>query len=173
MFFLCPYNLYYFQRTIRHFRIPILFNKSMGLLIFWIITFLINLALMASTFYQIVILTDLEADYINIYDTASRINRIVVPEFIVQGVFCASFLLTWHWFMFLMTVPVTCYHVMLFLKQQHLFDVTEAFRFLSAEKKFRLIKLGFYLVVFAVITGRVALSVFESLSEADDATHLF
>ncbi|KAM4079502.1 hypothetical protein ACJW30_09G121500 [Castanea mollissima] len=121
----------------------------------------------------IVILTDLEADYINIYDSATSINRIVLPEFIVQGVFCASFLLTLHWFMFLITVPVTCYHVMLFLKRQHLFDVTEAFRFLNAEKKFRLIKLGFYLVIFAIITGRLALSVFEFLSDADDATQLF
>ncbi|XP_059428824.1 protein cornichon homolog 1 [Corylus avellana] len=142
-------------------------------LILWTISFLIDLALMASTFYQIVILTDLESDYINIYDTASRINHIVVPEFIVQGVLCAIFLVTWHWFMFLITVPLTCYHVMLFLKRQHLFDVTEAFRFLSAEKKFRLIKLGFYLVVFAIVTGRLALSAFEYLADMDDAEHLF
>ncbi|XP_062167270.1 protein cornichon homolog 1 [Alnus glutinosa] len=142
-------------------------------LILWAICFLIDLALLASTFYQILILTDLESDYINIYDTASRINYIVVPEFIVQGVLCAIFLVTWHWFMFLMTVPLTCYHVMLFLKQQHLFDVTEAFRFLSAEKKFRLIKLGFYLTMFAIVTARLALSAFEFLADADDAEHLF
>jgi len=142
-------------------------------LILWTISFLIDLALMACTFYQIVILTDLESDYINIYDTASRINLIVVPEFIVQGVLCAIFLVTWHWFMFLITVPLTCYHVMLFLKRQHLFDVTEAFRFLSAEKKFRLIKLGFYLVVFAIVTGRLALSAFEYLADVDDTEHLF
>jgi len=142
-------------------------------LILWAICFVIDLALMASTFYQIVILTDLESDYINIYDTASRINQIVVPEFIVQGVLCALFLVTWHWFMFLITVPLACYHVMLFLKQQHLFDVTEAFRFLSVEKRFRLIKLGFYLVVFAIVTARLALSAFEFLADADDAEHLF
>ncbi|KAG2683368.1 hypothetical protein I3843_10G028500 [Carya illinoinensis] len=142
-------------------------------LILWALSFFIDLALMASTFYQLVILTDLEADYINIYDTASRINRIVIPEFIVQGVLCAVFLITWHWFMFLMTVPLACYHVMLFLKRQHLFDVTEAFRFLSAEKKFRMIKLGFYLAVFAIITFRLALSVFNFLSDAEDAVHLF
>ncbi|KAF5473328.1 hypothetical protein F2P56_009947 [Juglans regia] len=105
--------------------------------------------------------------------SASRINRIVIPEFVVQGVLCAVFLITWHWFMFLMTVPLACYHVMLFLKRQHLFDVTEAFRFLNAEKKFRMIKLGFYLALFAIITFRLALSVFNFLSDAEDAVHLF
>lgn len=142
-------------------------------LILWVVCFLIILALVASTFYQIVILTDLEADYINIYDTASRINRIIVPEFAVQGVLCAFFLVTWHWLMFLITVPLTCYNVMLFWKRQHLFDVTEAFRFLNAEKKLRFVKLGFYLVVFAIITFRLVLSAFIFLSDADDAMHLF
>lgn len=42
-----------------------------------------------------------------------------------------------------------------FWKRQHLFDVTEAFRFLNAEKKLRFVKLGFYLVVFAIITFRL------------------
>jgi len=58
-------------------------------------------------------LTDLEADFINPYDASSRINYFIVPEFIGQGLLCAFCLLTGHWIMFLMTVPVTCYHVML------------------------------------------------------------
>ncbi|KAG2687001.1 hypothetical protein I3760_09G033200, partial [Carya illinoinensis] len=91
---------------------------------------------------------------INIYDTASLINCMTVPEFIAQAILSAIFLVTWHWFMFLMTVPLTCYHARLFLKQRHLIDVTEAFRFPAAEQKFRLIKFGFYLVVFAMITFR-------------------
>ncbi|KAF7818989.1 protein cornichon-like protein 1-like isoform X1 [Senna tora] len=124
-------------------------------LFFWlIICFPLNVALLASTFYQLLILTDLEADYVNPYEAASRINFFVAPEYIAQGALCALFLLTGHWFMFLLTVPVAGYHVMLYLKQQHLLDVTEAFRVLNAEKKYRIAKLAFYLLALIVIVFR-------------------
>lgn len=42
------------------------------------------------------------------------------------------------------------------MKQQHLIDVTEVFRSLDAEKKYRLIKLAFYLVLFVVVLIRLA-----------------
>lgn len=42
------------------------------------------------------------------------------------------------------------------MKQQHLIDVTEVFRFLDAEKKYRLIKLVFYLILFVVVLIRFA-----------------
>ncbi|BFG38193.1 hypothetical protein CerSpe_244660 [Prunus speciosa] len=127
-------------------------------LIFWLICFCIDLALFASSLYQYVMLTDLEADYINPYELSSRINQLVVPEFVVHIVFCALFLLTQHWFMFLITVPITCYIVMLFVKQQHLIDVTEVFRVLNTEKKCRLVKLGFYFSLLAIIIVRLAIS---------------
>ncbi|KAG4393681.1 hypothetical protein GLYMA_03G141500v4 [Glycine max] len=87
----------------------------MGLdLFFWLVLCLpLNFTLLASTFYQVLILSDLEADFINPYDASSRINYFIVPEFIGQGLLCAFCLLTGHWIMFFMTLPVTCYHVML------------------------------------------------------------
>ncbi|KAI6696717.1 hypothetical protein NL676_016836 [Syzygium grande] len=109
------------------------------------VTFLvINIALFASTFYQILILSDLEADYINMYEAASRINGLILPDFILQGVLSALLLMTGHWFMFLVSVPVTCYHVMLYIKRRHLIDVTEVFRVLGTEKKYRMVKLVYY-----------------------------
>jgi len=62
---------------------------------------------------KVLILSDLESDYINPFDASSRINYFVLPEFIGQGALCALCLFTGHWFMFLLTVPVTCYHVRL------------------------------------------------------------
>uniref|UniRef100_I1L9V4 Uncharacterized protein n=1 Tax=Glycine max TaxID=3847 RepID=I1L9V4_SOYBN len=83
-------------------------------LLFWLaICFPSNIALLASTFYQVLILSDLESDYINPFDAASRINYFVLPEFVGQGALCALCLFTGHWFMFLLTVPVTCYHLRL------------------------------------------------------------
>ncbi|XP_022151666.1 protein cornichon homolog 1-like isoform X2 [Momordica charantia] len=142
-------------------------------LIFWFISFCINVALLVFNFYQLLVLTDLEADYLNIYDSSSRINKLVIPEFIVQGVFCSLFLLTGHWFMFLITVPVSCYHIRLFLKREHLIDVTEVFRVLKREKYFRLGKLIFYLLMFLIVIFRLTLSAFNSLSDEDDIIHLF
>lgn len=91
----------------------------------------------------------------NPFESSSRINAVVVPEFILHGVLCGLLLLTGHWIMFLFTLPIACYNASLFLKRQHLIDVTEVFRFLSAEKKYRIIKLGFYLVLFVLVIIRV------------------
>ncbi|XP_034692663.1 protein cornichon homolog 1 isoform X1 [Vitis riparia] len=140
-------------------------------LILWIIFFFINIALLGSTFYQILCLSDLEADYMNPYESSSRINSIVVPDFILQGVLCMLFLLTWHWFLFLISVPITCYNAMLFMKRQHLIDVTEVFRTLSAEKKYRVAKLAFYLFLFIIVIIRIlaagSLSLYQSEEELD------
>ncbi|KAI8558957.1 hypothetical protein RHMOL_Rhmol04G0136700 [Rhododendron molle] len=122
--------------------------------ILWAIFFLMNIGLIAFNLYQIVCLSDLEADYMNPFESSSRINAVVVPEFILHGVLCVLLLLTGHWIMFLFTLPIACYNASLFLKRQHLIDVTEVFRFLSAEKKYRIIKLGFYLVLFVLVIIR-------------------
>uniref|UniRef100_A0A5B7AWR1 Putative Cornichon n=1 Tax=Davidia involucrata TaxID=16924 RepID=A0A5B7AWR1_DAVIN len=136
--------------------------------ILWVIFFLANMALIALILYQIVCLSDLEADYMNPYESSSRINAVVVPEFVLHGAFCALFLVTGHWFMFLVTVPIACYNVMLFMKRQHLIDVTEVFRSLNAEKKYRIIKLGFYLILFVLVIIRLVLSVIKSIIDEDE-----
>ncbi|KAI4348738.1 hypothetical protein L6164_009424 [Bauhinia variegata] len=139
-----------------------------NLFLWLMICFPTNIALLASTFYQVLILTDLEADYVNPYEAASRINYYVVPEFIAQGLLCALFLFTGHWFMFLLTVPVTCYHVRLYVKRQHLLDVTEVFRVLRDEKNFRIAKLALYLVLLIVTIFRLTLYGVHYLGLEDD-----
>ncbi|XP_058748592.1 protein cornichon homolog 1-like [Vicia villosa] len=127
-------------------------------LFFWLlICFPLNVALLASAFYQVLMLSDLEADYINPYDASSRINYYVLPEFIAQGLFCALFLFTGHWFMFLLMLPLASYHGMLYVRRQHLLDVTEVFRVLNAEKKFRIAKIAFYLTMVIITIFRLVL----------------
>ncbi|KAH6818123.1 Cornichon family protein [Perilla frutescens var. frutescens] len=96
---------------------------------------------------QLMCLADLEFDYINPYDSASRINKVVLPEFITQGVLCFLFLVTGHWFMSLLCVPYLYYNVRLYLQKQHLVDVTEIFNLLNWEKKQRLFKLGYIILL--------------------------
>jgi protein cornichon len=60
-------------------------------------------------FGQVMCLADLEFDYINPYDTASRVNKVMVPEFILQGILSLVLLITGHWIMFLLSLPFVYY----------------------------------------------------------------
>ncbi|XP_031102622.1 protein cornichon homolog 1 isoform X2 [Ipomoea triloba] len=131
--------------------------------ILWLIFFLLNIALIALILYQIVCLSDLEADYMNPYESSSRINNVILKEYVLQGVFCILFLVTGHWFLFLLTVLPTYYNLKKFLSRQHLIDVTEVFRAIDFEKKLRIAKLAFYLIFFIVVIVRLVISVIRCL----------
>ncbi|KAL3517019.1 hypothetical protein ACH5RR_023921 [Cinchona calisaya] len=94
-------------------------------------------------------LADLEFDYINPFDSASKINKVVLPEFITQGVLCFLHLVTRHWIMFLLCLPYLYYNFKLYTQHRHLVDVTEIFNQLPREKKIRLYKLGYLIVLMA------------------------
>ncbi|GJR38297.1 cornichon homolog 4-like protein [Tanacetum coccineum] len=100
---------------------------------------------------QIMCFADLEFDYWNPYDSADRINYVILPEFITQAVLCFLYLVTGHWVMFLLGAPYLYYNVRLYGRREHLVDVTEIFNQLNWEKKQRLIKLG-YIIILIFIT---------------------
>ncbi|KAK4432149.1 protein cornichon1 [Sesamum alatum] len=142
--------------------------------ILWIIFSVINLALLGLNFYQFLGFSDLEADYLNPYELSSRINSVIVLEYLLHGAFCIMFLVTGHWIMFLISLPPAYYNLKQYLSKQHLVDVTEVFRVLNAEKKVRLIKLGFYIIFFGVVVTRLALSVvFAVFGDEDEVVHWF
>lgn len=136
--------------------------------ILWVIFFVLNMGLIAANLYQIVCLTDLEADYMNPYDSSSRINAVVIPEMVTHGVCCALFLLTGHWFMFLLTLPITIYNAMLYSKRRHLIDVTEVFRSIDVEKKLRIAKLAFYLFLFVIVIIRMVIAIVNNLIDDEE-----
>ncbi|XP_071700709.1 protein cornichon homolog 4-like [Rutidosis leptorrhynchoides] len=123
----------------------------MGEILTWLLFFFILIAILVVVVYQLMCFADLEFDYINPYDSASRINFVILPEFITQGVLCLIYLLTGHWVMFLLSLPYLYYNVRLYTRNQHLVDVTEIFNQLNWEKKQRLFKLG-YLIFLLFIT---------------------
>ncbi|XP_058071576.1 protein cornichon homolog 2-like [Magnolia sinica] len=135
----------------------------------WLFSFLATIILLALAIYQLICLSDLEFDYINPYDSSSRINSVVMPEFLTQGTLCAMYLLTGHWFVFLITAPITYYHVRLYMQRKHLIDVTEIFSLLNGEKKLRMIKIGFYLVLFFIVLYRLVATAVMSLIDDDDS----
>ncbi|VVA90361.1 unnamed protein product [Arabis nemorensis] len=121
-------------------------GRGMGDIWTWIISFFILITLVLFIVYQLICLADLEFDYINPYDSASRINFVVLPEIILQGVLCLLYLVTGHWFMALLCVPYLYYNFQLYMKNQHLIDVTEIFNLLDWEKKKRFFKLGYMIL---------------------------
>ncbi|XP_071724369.1 protein cornichon homolog 4-like [Rutidosis leptorrhynchoides] len=122
----------------------------MGLL-GWLLTFIILICLLGIVAYQLVCLADLESDYLNPYDSALKINMVVLPEIVIGGVLCVVYFLTGHWFLCLLSLPYVYFNVTLYLERTHLVDVTEIYNQLPKEKKTRAIKMG-YLVVLLVIS---------------------
>ncbi|CAI0385513.1 unnamed protein product [Linum tenue] len=117
----------------------------------WLFNFIFLIAVISIIGYELMCLTDLEFDYINPYDSARRINMVVLPEYITQAVLCLSFLLTGHWVLCLISVPYLYFNLTLYLQRKHLVDVTEIYNQLSKEKSQRLFKLG-YLVILLVLS---------------------
>ncbi|ESW11996.1 hypothetical protein PHAVU_008G076200 [Phaseolus vulgaris] len=118
--------------------------------LYWISTFVLILTLLCILGYQLILLVDLEFDYINPYDSTSRINQVVVPEFIIQGSFCFINLIAGHWFIFLLSLPFLYYNVRTYIRREHLADVTEIYNKLNWEKKKRLFKVAYLVAVFVM-----------------------
>jgi len=107
----------------------------------WLTAFFLVVALIVLVIYQLMCLADLEFDYINPFDSSSRINKVVMPEFILQALLSVLFLISGHWVMFLISAPMVYYNYTLYQRRQHLVDVTEIFNQLGREKKRRLFKI--------------------------------
>ncbi|XP_008460129.1 protein cornichon homolog 1-like [Cucumis melo] len=119
----------------------------MGDLFAWLFNLLLLIFLIVILGYQIICLVDLESDYINLFDSTSRINRVVMLEFITQGVFSFVHLLARHWFMFLVSLPCLYFNVRLYIRKEHLADVTEIYNHIGCEKKQRFLKIIYFLVL--------------------------
>ncbi|TVU12762.1 hypothetical protein EJB05_46419 [Eragrostis curvula] len=107
----------------------------------WLTAFFLVVALIVLVIYQLMCLADLEFDYINPFDSSSRINKVVIPEFVLQALLSVLFLVSGHWAMFLLSIPMVYYNYTLYQRRQHLVDVTEIFNQLGREKKRRLFKI--------------------------------
>lgn len=134
----------------------------------WLIFAITNLTLLGLNFYQFLGFSDLEADYLNPYELSSRVNYVILPEYLLHSALCILFLFTGHWIMFLISLPPAYYNLKQYLSNQHLVDVTEVFKVVYAEKKARLMKLGFYVLFFGLVITRLALSVVHAVFADDD-----
>ncbi|KAK4766775.1 hypothetical protein SAY87_008417 [Trapa incisa] len=66
-----------------------------------------------SLIWEVLTLSYLKADYINTYEAASLINRWIIPDFVLLEALTLLLLVSGHWFMFLISVTITCYQFLL------------------------------------------------------------
>jgi len=107
--------------------------------------------------YFIITLSDLECDYINARQCCAKLNKFVVPEMVIHASMCIGFLFTWHYIMFLITLPTTAWNLKkaLSIRPGSLgyYDPAEIHNRgqLKSYLKETMIKLGYHLVSFFIL----------------------
>jgi len=115
---------------------------------FWMLIFVIGIALVFCVVVHLVTLTDLESDYINPVDATERLNKFLIPEYVVHTSITVLFLLTLNFIPFLANSLLVAWHAKRFAERQHLLDATSIYPSLAERKKQSNIKLGFYCIMF-------------------------
>ncbi|XP_076360528.1 cornichon-like protein [Tachypleus tridentatus] len=113
-------------------------------------------ALLFLTVYVVVTLSDLECDYLNAQQCCTKLNMWVIPELIGNGVLTFFLLVTFHWFLFLLNIPMTIWQAYKVIHVPSgnfgIYDPTEIHNRGNLKKHTRdsLIRLAFYLIFFFI-----------------------
>eukprot|EP00127_Corallochytrium_limacisporum_P006136 Clim_evm3s219 gene=Clim_evmTU3s219 len=98
--------------------------------------------------FFIIMLSDLECDYINPIDCCNKLNQFVIPEYALHGFLTVIFLPAGQFIAFLMNLPLVGYHAWKYTQKKHTYDATSIFQQLKYHRQECLVKLGFYLLCF-------------------------
>jgi len=108
------------------------------------------------TVYVVITLSDLECDYLNAQQCCEKLNKWIIPEIIAQGLLTVLLFIEWHYILFLINLPMTCWQV---YKQFNvpsgnfgIYDPTEIHNRGNLKQHMRdsMIRLAFYLIFFFV-----------------------
>ncbi|KAJ1812990.1 hypothetical protein LPJ75_003382 [Coemansia sp. RSA 2598] len=98
--------------------------------------------------YFVIMLTDLECDYINPIDLANNLNMYVMPEMVAHLFLFVMFLLLGEWMSMLLNLPLVGWNVVKVVNARQFYDATEVFRTLPKHKRENFVKVAFYLICF-------------------------
>ncbi|KAJ1955681.1 hypothetical protein EC988_001749 [Linderina pennispora] len=98
--------------------------------------------------YFVIMLTDLECDYINPIDLANNLNMYVMPEMGTQFALFFVFLLIGEWISMLLNLPLVAWNAVKVVNNRQFYDATEVFRTLGKHKRENFVKVAFYLLCF-------------------------
>ncbi|MED6249451.1 Protein cornichon 4 [Ilyodon furcidens] len=113
-------------------------------------------ALIFLSVYFIITLSDLECDYINARACCSKLNKWVIPEMVGQCLSMMLMLVSMHWFIFLLNMPVAAWNIYRYMRipmgNMGVFDPTEIHNrgLLKSYMKEAMIKLGYHLLCFFI-----------------------
>merc|ERR1711953_487189 len=57
----------------------------------------------------LIILSDLECDYINASSACNQLNSYILPEIVVQAIGMIFLTVNWHWILFALNIPLLAY----------------------------------------------------------------
>mmetsp|Transcript_1658 Transcript_1658/g.3752 ORF Transcript_1658/g.3752 Transcript_1658/m.3752 type:complete len:162 (+) Transcript_1658:178-663(+) len=129
--------------------------SSSIVIILWVVLFMLMGALLGMNMYMVICLSDLANDFINPHDSSSRINKLVVPEFVIHAVQTGLFVGVGSWSLLAVNTPLVLFHLRSYMRRECFMDVTEIFNQLEAEKRTRMFKIAFYAIVFIAIIYRL------------------
>ncbi|KAI7866625.1 cornichon [Spinellus fusiger] len=115
--------------------------------------------LLFSSIYFIVMMADLECDYINPIDLCKSLNKYALTDMAVQCVLFLLFVVCSSWIAALIQLPLFVFHCSRILKKNYLFDPTEIFRTLSAYKRVYAVKAVFHVFCFFYFLYRMVAAI--------------
>ncbi|KAJ1857549.1 hypothetical protein LPJ73_002027 [Coemansia sp. RSA 2703] len=114
----------------------------------YILALIMSGVLLFGAVYFVIMLTDLECDYINPIDLANNLNTYVMPEMAAQMFLFVTFLLVGEWMSMLLNLPLVAWNILKVVNARQFYDATEVFRTLPKHKRENFVKVAFYLVCF-------------------------
>ncbi|KAG1662569.1 hypothetical protein FOA52_003948 [Chlamydomonas sp. UWO 241] len=129
----------------------------------WLAVFFLQAGLLGKGMYTMITLTDLEADNINPFDCAERINKLVAIELGAQAALTAILVLSQRWFAGAIHIGVCALLAHMLARSQVYMHAADAFKQLPTFKARRSIIFGIYCASFLLITYRLIESGLHSL----------
>lgn len=117
-----------------------------GSLVLWFTAVFLTLICILFVICLLISLVDVEDDHVNPIHMCEKANKIIVPEYICQGLVVLLLLATGCWFEVLINLPLLCFHINRYQKREHLLDPTCIFSKTQTEKYIGMGKFVFYIL---------------------------
>lgn len=131
-------------------------------------------ALLFLTVYVVIALSDLECDYLNAQQCCSKLNKWVIPETIAHGVITVLLLITFHWILFIINLPMIAWQIYKITSVPSgnfgVYDPTEIHNRGNLRKHMRdsMIRLAFYLIFFFIYLYCMIIALLTKAPSAED-----
>lgn len=129
---------------------------SLGFIITEIISIIFSGANLVIVLFHCLCITDLQTDQINPIDFVRRVNKSLLPEFIVHILLTIIFVPKFLIFELIYTIPLLIYYIYCFVqKQKYYYNAVTVFDVLNKREMACYCKIVYYLIFIFVLVGRI------------------